>query len=280
MHVFHWVLLSAGVALALYAMRRVVFWIAEGQRNLKPGYLTRTPTFFSRQLRVFCARIAVWWKIGRFHTEGEENLEYYGKLIWYGPHQTYRDALCIMRALGDRPVRYWVAINQAQGMFRAPLVAYTGGIVVHPGVMGGAVALRTAIKAMHNEPEAHFIAFPQGMLVPKNILKREEFIAGVVVLAVKTEDGSELPVAYLPFAIYYDRDPAHADAIQRLAMAIGWKGFRRWQDDTTVGAVLVLGNPVPPGAMSPDRDEAMDALFEQAVKLTARAEAIGKSGNY
>lgn len=211
--------------------------------------------------------------------EGAGNLDYYGRLVALGSHQTERDSLVMLKMMKDRPLRYFIAVNQVQG-WRAPLVAFTGGIVVHPGTAQSARALRAAIRCMRSEADTSFVVFPQGMLVPNNVLLRADFRAGVVVLAAKTAEQSIMPVAYLPFAIYYDRDPAHADAFHRFVNRMGWRNFRSFFGEVTYGAVLVIGQPVAAEILPRDRDEAMDALFEQVQNLCARAEVIGKAGDY
>jgi 1-acyl-sn-glycerol-3-phosphate acyltransferase len=270
------ILLLAGCALALYMAYRVAFWIAEGNRVLSPGHVAPRPSLTSRFLRLVLGRLLLFLFVGPVRVIGARNFDFFGRFIALGNHQTERDALVTLWLMGARPLRYFIANNQASG-FRAPIVAYTGGIVVHPEPTAAAASLLAAIRVLKKEQDCSFVLFPQGRLIPNNKLLRQDFHPGVVMLGKKTSKNSEDPVAYLPFGIFYDRNPAHADAFHRVVNRwMGIKNFRKFFGDITYGAVIVVGAPIPVEILPADTQKATDILFEQVCTLAQRAELIAK----
>jgi 1-acyl-sn-glycerol-3-phosphate acyltransferase len=226
-------------------------------------------------MRMTLGKMFVFLVIGRLRVIGREHLRYRGRLIVAPNHQTERDAILMPFLMRMRQARYFIAKNQALG-FLAPLVAWLGGIVVeHATRRGPIAALMTAIKAMIAELITDFIIFPQGKLVRDNVLKREDFFAGVTVLGIKVAAEGGMPLAYLPVGIYYDRDPEHRTVLHKLLNAVGVP-FRTFFGEAISGAVVVIGDPIPVSCLSDDKDEAMDVLFERICTLSARAEQIGR----
>jgi 1-acyl-sn-glycerol-3-phosphate acyltransferase len=267
------VLLLAGSALGIYLLYRLVFWLSEGARIMRPGHISQRPGIISRFLRFTLGRLLVFFFIGPVKVIGEANLGYFGRLVALGNHQTERDAIVALWMMGGRPLRYFIASNQAGGL-RAPIVAFTGGIVVHSErPNAAAAALSAAIHAMRREPDASFIIFPQGALNRDNELRRKDFKAGSAKLANLTAKVSEKPVAYLPFGIYYDRNPANASRVHRVITRwIGIKNFRKFFGEITYGAVIAVGAPIPVELLPEDAEKATDTLFEQVRVLSLLAQ--------
>lgn len=275
--IFALLLLVVGV-LAVYIGRKIAFWRTEGVRVLTPGYLTPPPSLMARLAQSLVSRALIFFSVGKVRVVGAQNLKYGGRAIAYGNHQTERDAVLSFWMMGTRQKRYFIAVNQAQG-WRAPLVAWTGGIVVdRASKYSAAHALKSSILSMTNEPESSFVIFPQGRLIPDNVLRREDFFPGIALLGEKVSAKSEMEVGYLPFAVYYDRDPAHATWIHRALNHIGWKSFRKFFGEVTYGAVVVIGEPIPVDVFPDDTRKATDMLFARLVELNAKAEQIGKAG--
>jgi len=270
MSIFHSPLLMVGSVVATYLFYRLCFWVYLGFRVMKPGYAPPRGTLTSRILRVLLGKFFAWLFVGPIRVIGETNLGYFGRLIALGNHQTERDSLLSLWMMGARPLRYFIAHNQASGI-RSPLVAYTGGIVVHEKPNSAAAALLAAIRTMRREEDASFMIFPQGQLNRQNILVRTDFKPGTAFLARKVAEKSKTSVAYLPFGIAFDRNPEHATPFHRRMNRLGFKGFRSFFGEVVYGAVIVLGSPIPVEVLPCDHDKATDKLFEQICILSEQA---------
>jgi 1-acyl-sn-glycerol-3-phosphate acyltransferase len=271
---FHGALLVAGGAWGLFALYRLGFWTIQAYRVMSPGYLTPPPTRTSIVLRVLLARLVIFLFVGPFKVKGSTNTDYFGRLIAFGPHQTERDALIALWLLGARQVRYFIADNQVHGILRF-LVAYTGGIVVHTDRPGAAAAaLLAARRAMKQEPDTSFVIFPQGRLVRENTLRRSDYKEGIATLGFFMSKDSKLPVSYMAFAIFYDRDPAHATVFHRRLEKCGIKGFRSFFGEVVYRAFAVVGAPVPTEIMPESREQTTDALFTQTVIVAMQTQRL------
>lgn len=262
--------------LVWYTCARVSFWKAEGRRVLEPGYVPPLPGWFARFARMSLGKLFVFLYIGRLRIYGRHHLKDAGRLIATPNHQTERDAVLMTFLMGMRHTRYFIAKTQSEGL-RAPLVAWTGGITVeHASARGPIRALMAAIGAMQKEQGTDFIIFPQGKLVRDNVLNRADFFSGVAVIGERVAPESEKTLAYLPIAIYYDRDPNHATLLHRTLRFFGMKNFRRFFGEVVYGAVVFVGEPIPVSCLPEGKEKAMDVLFERISTLSARAEQDGK----
>lgn len=263
-----------GVLAVFFVIWRVTYWQNLGDLVLNPGYLPPLPKLPARMLRTVLGYLFVFLFIGRLRIIGRKRLKYCGRLIALGNHQTERDAILMPYLLGLRHSRYFIAKNQAGG-WRAPLVAYTGGIVVeHASRRGPVAALRLAIDSMKKEGNTDFVIFPQGRLVRDNTLRREDFFAGVAVLGSKVAPESSKTVAYLPVGIFYDRDPKNRTLFHKLMNMIGFRSFRGFFGEVIYGATVVVGEPIPVSCLPENADKATDELFESVVALSARAATV------
>lgn len=276
---FPWALLFISALTILCAVRWVAYWLAEGKLVLEAGHLSPRPSVFSRVIRWLFGRAFVFLFVGPVRVIGAANLHYRGRIIALANHQIEADAILSIRYLLKlRHARYFIAGNQAVGV-RAPLVAYTGGIVVDKTQKdGGSKALNAAMQAMEREQDASFVIFPQGRLVRDNKLERKDFFPGVVLLGKKTAATARGPVAYVPVGVYYDHDPAHASMFQRFVRRFIWRGFRKFFGQDLYGATIVAGDPIPVESLPVDVDRALDILFERVCWLTQAAEQIGRRG--
>jgi 1-acyl-sn-glycerol-3-phosphate acyltransferase len=270
----HPALLVAGCALGIFALYRLVFWTVQAFLVMRPGHITPTPSTLSILLRVLLGRLMLFLFTGPVTVIGASNTDFFGRLIAFGPHQTQRDALVALWLMGARPTRYFIADNQARGML-SWLVAYTGGIVVYTdSPTASAAAMLAAIRAMRTEKNASFVIFPQGMLKPDNVLNRVDYKNGTVLLGKYMSRDSEGKASYLPFAIHYDRDPAHATPFHRALNKCGIKWFRRFYGETVYRLYIVVGAPIPTEIMPDDLDAATDAIFDQSCVLTLQAQRL------
>jgi 1-acyl-sn-glycerol-3-phosphate acyltransferase len=267
-----------GAGLVWITYSRISFWKAEGKRVLEPGHVPPLPRWHQRFIRMALGRLFVFLCIGRLRIVGKQHLKFAGRVISFANHQTERDAVLMTYLSGTRKTRYFIAKTQSEG-WRAPLVAFTGGIVVeHATRRGPILALMSAIGTMQKEQGTDFIIFPQGKLVRDNVLVRKDFFSGIAVIGYKVSPDSEETLAYLPIAIYYDRDPSHATLLHRTLRFCGMKNFRTFFGEIVYGAVVFVGEPIPVSCLPEDKEAATDVLFERIQTLSARAEQYGKYG--
>ena len=258
-----------------YVVHRAFFWKAHGTRVLKPGYLTPRPSLTARFVRWIFSQSFKFLYVGPVKIIGAHNLKYPGRIIALGNHQTERDSLMSLSLLGLRAARYFIAANQVTDL-RAPFVAFSGGITVDDqDPRGPAAALLAAIKVLIKEDDSSFLIFQQGRLVRTNELKREDFFPGAALIGRKVGERSDASVSYLPFGVFFDRNPNHASPFHRLMNRLGWKNFRMIYGEITYRAVIVVGEPIPVQAMPRDPEKATDVLFERIVDLSNRAAAAG-----
>ncbi|MBY0372872.1 MAG: hypothetical protein K2Q23_02695, partial [Bryobacteraceae bacterium] len=108
-----------------------------------------------------------------------------------------------------------------------------------------------------------------GYLLRVNMLKRAEFFDGTMMIGKMTAAKSEKPVAVLPGAIAYDREPSHRTWLHRFFHFIGWKNFRNFFGDNTVyGAGIAFGKPIPFSELPGKYDKMMDVVFRHIVELS------------
>lgn len=263
------------LALASFVSIRVRFWLAEGKK-LKdtPGYQTPHVTLVARIIKQVVTRIFIYLKIGRYIVIGKQNRKFAGRIVAMANHQIEHDAVVVPNAMGLRPMRGWMAVNQIVGV-RSPLAAWQGVIAVHHD-RNPMAAVKATIKILKTEDETSFLVFPQGKLIRDNKMEREQFFAGAMMIAQKGAEGSKLPFAVLPVGVYYDRDPRHATLLHRSLNFAGYKSFRTWFGEVTYGVTVAIGEPILISSLPEDRDEAMEIVYQAIVKLSAEAEAETK----
>lgn len=266
----------AGVFLLVlaFATARVRFWISEGKKLLEPGYQTPRVSFWARLTRLVVGRIAMYLRVGRLIVIGKSNLKYNGRLLLMPNHQIEKDAVVVTTVFGLMHFRFLMAINQITGL-RAPFAAWLGGIAVHHD-RNPSASVRTAINALKAESDSSLVVFPQGKLVRDNVLRRDEFFAGALMIGKLAGKKSELPFAALPVGIYYDRDPKHATLLFRIARALRIRWFSDWFNETTYGVTVMFGRPIPLADLPDDLDEATTRVFEEIRTLSEFAEAETK----
>lgn len=260
-----------GLAVVGALAYRVRYWWKEGRKLVNnPGYVSPRAPIFARIARLAVSTLFCWRFVGPTKRIGAHYMRDNRRLIILINHQTERDVIIIPSTLRLRVVRALMAVTQIFGI-RVPVAGWLGIIAVHHdrNPMG---ALKGMIKIMQADEDSDGIVFPQGALIRNNDLKREEFFNGAMMIAKKTAEKSKRPVAVLPAAIAYDRNPAHATWFQRLVEAIGWKNFRSFYGDTIYGAAVAFGEPIPVEQLPAKYDAAMDVVFERIVGLSKQAE--------
>lgn len=263
--------LAGTVLLALIvASVRIRFWINEGKKLLQPGYMTPKVSWWARATRLFIGRIAMHLRVGRLIIIGKENLRYRGRLLMLPNHQIEKDAVIVTAVFGTMHFRFLMAINQITKL-RAPFAAWLGGIAVHHD-RNPAASVRTAMRALGAEQNSSLVVFPQGRLIRNNALLREDFFAGALMIGKHAAKKSELPFAVLPVGIYYDRDSKHATLLFRAARLFGITWFSDWFNETTFGATVAFGKPIPIADLPDDLEKATDIVFNEIKALSELAE--------
>lgn len=263
--------LAGTVLLALIvASVRIRFWINEGKKLLQPGYMTPKVSWWARATRLFIGRIAMHLRVGRLIIIGKENLRYRGRLLMLPNHQIEKDAVIVTAVFGTMHFRFLMAINQITKL-RAPFAAWLGGIAVHHD-RNPAASVRTAMRALGAEQNSSLVVFPQGRLIRNNALLREDFFAGALMIGKHAAKKSELPFAVLPVGIYYDRDSKHATLLFRAARLFGITWFSDWFNETTFGATVAFGKPIPIADLPDDLEKATDIVFNEIKTLSELAE--------
>lgn len=263
--------LAGTVLLALIvASVRIRFWINEGKKLLQPGYMTPKVSWWARATRLVIGRIAMHLRVGRLIIIGKENLRYRGRLLMLPNHQIEKDAVIVTAVFGTMHFRFLMAINQITKL-RAPFAAWLGGIAVHHD-RNPAASVRTAMRALGAEQNSSLVVFPQGRLIRNNALLREDFFAGALMIGKHAAKKSELPFAVLPVGIYYDRDSKHATLLFRVARLFGITWFSDWFNETTFGATVAFGKPIPIADLPDDLEKATDIIFDEIKKLSELAE--------
>lgn len=272
-----WILAGFAALAAVGALAyRVRYWWNEGKKLVAtPGYVTPRAPLFARIARLLGFRFMTRWYIGPVKRIGAQYTQDERRLIILINHQTERDVLIIPSSLRLRVVRALMAVTQITGI-RVPVAAWMGIIAVHHDKNPSA-ALRGMIKIMQKDEDSDGIVFPQGQLIRNNELKREEFFDGALMIAKKTAEKSKRPVAVLPAAIAYDRDPSHATLLHRVCKALGWD-FRHFYGETVYGAAVAFGKPIPVEELPDDYKAAMTVVFDNIVELSRQAEASLKRG--
>ncbi len=254
----------------IVAAVRIRFWINEGKKLLQPGYMTPKVSWWARATRLTIGRIAMRLRVGRLIILGKENLKYRGRLLMLPNHQIEKDAVIVTAVFGTMHFRFLMAINQITKL-RAPFAAWLGGIAVHHD-RNPAASVRTAMRALSAEQTSSLVVFPQGKLVRDNALRREDFFAGALMIGRHAAKKSELPFAVLPVGIYYDRDAKHATLLFRVARWFGITWFSDWFNETTFGATVAFGKPIPLADLPEDLERATDIVFEEIRNLSEQAE--------
>ncbi|HEY9788726.1 MAG TPA: hypothetical protein V6D17_25280, partial [Candidatus Obscuribacterales bacterium] len=93
-----------------------------------------------------------------------------------------------------------------------------------------------------------------------------------VVIGKHVAKKSQLPFAVVPAGVYYDRNPAHATLIARLARLLGITAVGQWFGQTTYGVTVAIGEPIAINDLPKDREKAMDLIFELIQACYRKAE--------
>ncbi len=276
-----------------YIAYRVRFWMNEGKKLAKGGYLPPPPTFFGRWAYRLATKLGCFLVVGPVKVIGRQNARYPGRLIIVPNHQFEFDFAVVSRAL---PYAYrQLAVASEVSGFRSAIAAWVGFCAVDgergkaKGKAGAEAVIEAGAKILTHDKA--FLMFPQGILVRDNQLRKEEFRTGWIRILNRAADNVDKnELAALPIGIVYHRDPKQATWGHRLAnrinfpgfllRLIGLAGFRVWVSKVTnplpgeptkivtknYGATVVVGKPIPLKDLPADIHEATEAL-RQALQV-------------
>ncbi|MCC6976731.1 MAG: 1-acyl-sn-glycerol-3-phosphate acyltransferase [Candidatus Melainabacteria bacterium] len=272
---------------------RVNFWMKEGKKLAKGGYLPPPPTFFGKLAYRLATKLGCFLVVGPVKVIGRENARYNGRLIVVPNHQFEFDFAVTTQAL---PYHYrQLAVASEVSGIRSAIAAWVGFCAVDgergkaKGKAGAEAVIDAGAKILTHDKA--FLMFPQGVLARDNVLRKEEFRTGWIRIlnrAAESVDPGEL--AALPIGIIYKTDAKDATWGHRLAnrinfpgvllKLIGFAGFRVWVSKVTnpepgqptkivtknYGATVVVGKPIPLKDLPADIHEATEVL-RQAIQV-------------
>lgn len=229
--------------------------------------------------------------------------------IYAANHQVPCD-FAMMRAGSGSHLRMLTDSNQLGG-FMGVLSAWFGVISVgFKAKTDGAAAEAACGKAVAEDGGALGI-FPQGGLIPENVLNQKEFRPGCIRMARAAAAESGEPVFIVPMAIYYERDPKKAGFSHRFlgktrSMFRGLRNPKGWGDPdfkvkledldaheraavearrkakmdaynkskvTAYGGTVVVGKPINVQDLPADQFEAIEVIRLEIARLLEKAKA-------
>ena len=141
-------------------------------------------------------------------------------------------------------MNYLIRTTEVLG-WRGYLCAMTGAIAVDEETQEGrSKAFKATIEALSKGgPNACMVIFPQGELVPDEVVRRNDFKSGTMAIARIASRKKKEPIWIVPVGIHYKTDPSQATNFQRLVERLGFKKFRNLFGHKNYGAYAVVGRP-------------------------------------
>ena len=299
------VVLALAVRVALWYK----FWKFHAMQFQTSGYTPPKAGWTSRVCMKLACRFAAFMTVGKVKVIRSKNVPTNGRVIFAANHQIPIDFAMLCRGAG-RHIRLLTSADELTGFFGV-ISAWFGIIsIAWKSKADSAAAEEACVQAVAKVDGALGI-FPQGSLLPDNVLNKTEFRPGSVRIARKAEALAEQEVQIVPVAIYYERNPAKADWTHRLlkryrSMFLGLRNPRTWNPlfkldlstlppaereaveaqqkellraykkshVTNYGGVVVVGDPIPVSSLPADPLEAIEVI---RVKMAALLETAKNS---
>lgn len=278
------------------------FWKKHAVKFAESGY---TPPKAGRISEFFFAaacRFVTFVTVGKVRVIRSSKVPKKGRIIFAANHQIPCDFAMVRRGSG-RHFRMLTAADQLGGNFGV-ISAWFGVIsVAFKEKSDGAAAELACTNAVAEEDGALGI-FPQGALLPDNVLNKSEFRPGCVRMAVKACLSSGEDVQIVPIAIHYIRDPKRAGWTHRFlkryrSLFLGMRNPKNWDADfkvdeskltererkellarrevklteyrrsrvTNYGGVVVVGDPISICSLPQDPLEAIEVIRVEMARL-------------
>lgn len=239
------------LAVAVFFVTRLHFWVLEGKKMKTAGYLPPEPSWFGRTFFSVLCRVAARVACGPITVIGRENAQYSGRLLITPNHQHGLDFAMVRVALPHWSYRQLGALKEVArlpGM--AALSAWIGtfSVPVQQGKagMGGIAAINACARYVAQRKGNKLLLFLQGKLVFDNILRPKDFRTGGVRAMRQAQsmitDGQQ--PAFLPIAVHY-HPATETTSWLRLSINALWRKFLSgYQSGPVCGATVVIGKPI------------------------------------
>lgn len=206
------VILCVVLLVKLAAIRFFIWyaeWMRHAERFSESGYVPPLAGWTSRTMFYLASRLLTFLTVGKVKVLRCPAVPYKGRVIFAANHQLPCDFAMVRLAAG-RHMRMLTASSQLGGFFGV-LAAWFGVIsIAFKSKSDGAAAEEACVKAVA-EKDGCLGIFPQGALLPDNVLNPCEFRPGAVRIAQKVAAQTGEEVFIVPVAVYYERNPAKAD---------------------------------------------------------------------
>jgi hypothetical protein len=295
--------LLLGVPCAL----RVVYWYWQGKKLQQQGYLAPYPTTIERVLYVWLCRQILSLTMGPVKTYGMERINFDGRFIYGGNHQSGRDFL-IARLAVPFSYRQITQFRQLKGL-NSGVGAFSGAFGV-PSAGGKSYGNSDAVieggaDMLCRHEQAKLLLYFQGKLIPElnlpapertneNALRYEDFRTGAIRMLQRVVEkvAGESPAAraeamkrvgILPKAIHYPPNFRKQGWFSgRLARL--WLAFDH-VSTPTYGAVVVVGKVIPlsdmpqdPVSGKVDPRGGINMVRDSIARLLSEAKAMAEPG--
>jgi len=210
-------ILFAGAMLRWYT-----FWKPHADKFQVSGYMPPDTSVFGKFWFNVASRFLVFMTVGRVKVVRLAPLPTGDESVIFASNHQYPPDFAMLRIGSKRHLRMLTSSDELKGFFGV-IAAFLGVIsVAFREKSDGAAAEEACVRAVAKVRGSLGI-FPQGALIPRNILKKEEFRPGIVrisrkAFALQCEEvlskqraADAKPVTIVPMAIYYRHDPVHAD---------------------------------------------------------------------
>lgn len=292
----------ATVAGIISLARWYSFWKKHAVKFVDSGYTPPKAGAVSEFFFAAACRFVTFMTVGKVRVIGSHKVPKTGRVIFAANHQIPCDFAMVRRGSG-RYFRMLTAANQLGGLFGV-ISAWFGVIsVAFKQKSDGAAAEQACVNAVAEDNGAIGI-FPQGALLPDNVLNKSEFRPGCVRMATKASALSGDDVQIVPIAIHYIRDAARADWTHRFlkryrSLFKGTRNPEHWDADfkidaeqlpeaeraallarreeklkayrrsrvTNYGGVVVVGAPIAASSLPAEPLDAIEVIRQEMARL-------------
>lgn len=266
------------ISCAIEARRQ--FWAAEVLRVREGGYVPPEPYVLTNLLcRTVCCTLG-FLEVGPIKIVGKDRLPKQGPRIIAPFHIDAGDASIVSALIGISPMYYLIRTTEVLG-YRGWIATMTGAIAVDEETQEGRTrAFKAAVNALcSGGPNTQLVIFPQGQLVPDEVIRRHEFKSGTMAIAKLSARKRKEPIWIVPLGVHYKTDPSESTLFQKIVQGLGFKKFRNLFGHQNYGAFAVVGRPFmvfPKAAQQEDiaRGVALDDDAEKATDMYVQRLAL------
>lgn len=250
---------------------RYHFWSAEVKKVRQGGYVPPEPYFLTNLLcRSVCFTLG-FLEVGPIKIVGKDRVPESGPRIIAPFHIDAGDASIVSALIGISPMYYLIRTTEVLG-YRGWIATMTGAIAVDEETQEGrSKAFKAAVSALSSGgPNAQLVIFPQGQLVPDEVIRRRDFKSGTMAIAKICARRRKEPIWIVPVGVHYKTDPAQSTLFQKAVQGLGFKKFRNLFGHQNYGAFAVVGRPFKVTPKTANLEEILRglALEDDAEKAT------------